>query len=204
MTSNQPPDVPAFADRFPPAKDLLRWGLIAGALIAVTAVILRLMGQSAWCRCGNLWLWAGDIWSSHNSQHPLDPYFFTHVLHGILLCGCLYWLPRSIAPGWKFLLAVTIECGWEILENSPLVVERYRTATISLDYYGDSVCNSVFDVLACALGYGIASLAGRGKSVALIVASELLMTLAVRDCLTLNVIMLVYPLEAIKQWQLGG
>jgi hypothetical protein len=204
MTSNQNPVDPTFVDRFPPAKILLRWGLAAGALIAATATILGLMGQNVWCHCGNLSLWAGDIWSSHNSQHAIDPYFFTHVLHGILLCGCLYWLPRSIAAGWKFLLAVTIECGWEILENSSLIIERYRTATISLDYYGDSIANSICDLLACALGYGIASLAGRGKSVALIVASELLMTFAVRDCLSLNVIMLVYPLEAIKQWQLGG
>ena len=194
----------AVTDRLPSRKDLLERVLIAGGFIATTVAILFLMEQKLWCDCGNLSLWAGDIWSSHNSQHPLDPYFFTHVEHGIFLCGCLYWLPRSITSQWKFLIAVIVECGWEILENSPMIVERYRTATIALDYCGDSIANSVFDLLACALGYGIATMVGRRKSMLLVLSSELLMTLAVRDCLALNVIMLVYPLEAIKQWQLGG
>ena len=176
----------------------------SGALGLATIAILFAMGRSAWCRCGTLRLSSWDIWSSHNSQHLLDPYFFSHLLHGILFCGFLYWLPRIVAPGWKFVLAVACECSWEILENSPLIIDRYRTATIALNYYGDSVANSICDLLACMLGYGIGLLLGLRKSVALVVTIELLMVVTIRDCLTLNIVMLVYPLEAIKQWQVGG
>ncbi|MAV36814.1 MAG: hypothetical protein CMJ59_15305 [Planctomycetaceae bacterium] len=113
--------------------------------------------------------------------------------------------PHTIpSTWWKFSIAVALECEWEILENSPIIIERYRAATIAQDYCGDSVANSICDLLACAIGYGIATIAGRRKSVALVAVTELLMTLAMRDCLTLNIIMLVYPLEAIKPWQLGG
>lgn len=185
---------------FPPAlKTLL---LTAATMLFLTAVLLRFVGQDVWCDCGRLSFWEGDIWSSHNSQHPVDPYFFSHVLHGVLFCGCLSLLPKSCSHSLRFTLAVALECGWELLENSSLVIERYRTATLALDYYGDSVTNSMFDILACMLGYVFAALTTRVKSLLLILVSELLMTLAIRDCLTLNILMLLYPVEAIKQWQL--
>ena len=204
MHSNLTPGIAGPGDRFPIHKALARAALITTPLAAAMAAVLLLMGRSAWCRCGRLSVWSWDIWSSHNSQHLVDPYFFTHVLHGVLFCGLLYWLPQFITSWWKFSIALALECGWELLENSPIIIDRYRTATFALDYYGDSAANSVVDVLACAMGYGFAVTAGRGKSVALVLISELLMTLTIRDCLALNLLMLVYPVEAIKQWQLGG
>ena len=175
-----------------------------GVLSLATIAILFTMGRPAWCQCGTLRLSSWDIWSSHNSQHLLDPYFFSHLLHGVLFCGFLYWLPRTVNPGWKFSLAVAVECGWEVLENSPIIINRYRATTIALNYSGDTVANSICDLLACALGYGIALRLGLRKSVVLVVTVELLTAATFRDCLTLNVLMLVYPLEVIKQWQIGG
>ena len=190
-------------DPGPSAPPVLKAPLLTtAAMLLLTAVLLRFAGQDAWCECGRLSFWEGDIWSSHNSQHPVDPYFFSHVLHGVLFCGCLSLLPKSCSHSLRFTLVVALECSWELLENSPLVIERYRTATLALDYYGDSVTNSVFDILACMLGYAFAALTTRVKSLLLILISELLMTLAIRDCLTLNILMLLYPVEAIKQWQL--
>ena len=204
MNSLQTSEHSSYADRSSARTTLTRVALTAGPLGVAMVTTLFLMGRNAWCRCGGLSVWSWDIWSLHNSQHLVDPYFFSHVLHGVLFCGLLYWLPRAVGPWWKFSIAVALECGWEILENSPIIIERYRAATIAQDYYGDSVANSICDLLACAIGYGIATIAGRRKSVALVAVTELLMTLVIRDCLTLNIIMLVYPLEAIKQWQLGG
>lgn len=173
-------------------------------LTVLAALILMLMGQPPWCRCG-IWLpFSWDIWSSHNSQHLIDPYTFSHVLHGIILCGLLYWLPTSVSEGTRFVAAIVLEIGWEILENSPLIIERYRTATISKDYFGDSVANSVGDILACAAGYVIAWRLRTFKSLALFVATELVLLFSIRDCLILNVVMLVYPLDSIKHWQTGG
>ena len=173
------------------------------ALFAVAAacVILRAMGQQWWCACGGYVPWSWTVHSSHNSQHLIDPYFFTHVLHGVVFFGILKaLLPRRDA-GTRFLIAVIIESAWEILENSPLIIERYRAATISLNYYGDSIANSICDVLACVLGYWIASRIGWRWSIVLFVVVELALMVTIRDCLTLNVLMLVFPIEAIKQWQ---
>ena len=173
-------------------------------LVVATAVILRLMGQPLWCKCGEWSPWSWDIWSSHNSQHLIDPYTFTHVVHGLILCGLVYWLPRSVPDGIRYLATVVLEAGWEILENSPLIIERYREATISQDYFGDSVANSVGDILACVVGYGIALRLRTVKSLMSIAATELILVITIRDCLILNIIMLVWPIEAIKQWQLPG
>ncbi len=175
----------------------------AGAVVA-TAVILWLMGQPVWCKCGGWSPWSWDIWSSHNSQHLIDPYTFTHIVHGLILCGLVYWLPRSVPAGVRFLAAVVLESGWEILENSPLIIERYREVTISQDYVGDSVANAVGDILACVVGYGIALRLRTVKSLMFCAATELILAMTIRDGLILNIIMLVCPLEAIKQWQSAG
>ncbi|MGE3316384.1 MAG: DUF2585 family protein, partial [Planctomycetaceae bacterium] len=112
------------------------------AAIAVMAIVLRTQGRVWWCACGEWNLWSGDVWSSHNSQHLFDPYSFTHVLHGVIFAGVLRWL----RPGWttslKVVVSTVVECLWEIVENSRFVIDRYREATISLDYYGDSIVNS--------------------------------------------------------------
>jgi len=172
-------------------------------ITAVTAVVVRLMGQPLWCKCGGWSLWSWDIWSLHNSQHGIDPYTFTHVLHGILLCGLLYWLPKSVPESRRYLIAMVLEAIWEIQENSPLIIERYRTATIAQEYSGDSVANVIGDVLACALGYWIAFHWRTWPSVIVFVVTELILAIWIRDNLILNVLMLICPIDSIQQWQLG-
>ncbi len=179
------------------------WGA-AGFIVVATVAILWLMGQPWWCKCGSWIPWSWDIWSSHNSQHLLDPYTASHVLHGVIFCGLLYWLPRSVSGSSRFLAALVVEGGWEILENSPVIIERYRESTMAQDYSGDSILNSVFDILACGAGYVVALRLGAVKSVAFSLASELILVFWIRDCLTLNVLMLVCPIDAIKEWQMGA
>jgi hypothetical protein len=178
--------------------------LIAVGLLALLAIVLLLMGRPLWCECGYVKLWHGVVMSRENSQHITDWYTFSHISHGFGLYGVL-WL---IGPRWplelRFVLALLIEVGWEILENTDFVIDRYRADTIALDYYGDSVVNSVADVLACALGLVLAARLPVRATVVLAVAIEGILAYVIRDNLTLNIIMLIYPFEAIKQWQLGA
>ena len=184
------------------AIDSRRSRLNAVAVGMAMAIILYLMGQPLWCKCGGLSPWSWDIWSSHNSQHLVDPYFFTHVLHGVVLCGLLYWLPGRVSEASRFLTAVILEAGWEILENSPTIIERYRAATISKDYFGDSIMNSAGDLIACIVGYLLARRLGFRNSNVFFLLTELILLLTIRDSLLLNVLMLVWPVEAIKRWQM--
>ena len=179
----------------------LRLSTIAVGLAMAT--ILHLMGQPLWCKCGGLSPWSWDIWSFHNSQHLVDPYFFTHVLHGVVLCGLLYLLPRRVSEQRRFLTAVILEAGWEILENSPSIIERYRAATISKDYFGDSIINSAGDLIACIVGYLLARQLGFRRSIVFFLLTEMCLLLTIRDSLLLNVLMLIWPVEAIKRWQMG-
>ena len=172
--------------------------------MAGTATVLRAMGRNWWCDCSSPVPWAWDINSSHNSQHLFDPYSLTHVLHGVIFFIVLRGLLPGIAGGTRFLIAIIIEAGWEILENSPLIIERYRSVTVSLGYYGDSIANSIADIVCCAAGYLIARRIGWRWSLLLFVSVELFLLVTIRDCLILNVIMLVKPIEAIKQWQMGA
>ena len=178
--------------------------LIAAGLLALLAIALLLMGRPPWCECGYIKLWHGVVMSSENSQHITDWYTFSHIVHGFGLYGIL-WL---IVPRWslelRFVLALLIEVGWEIFENTDFVINRYREDTIALDYYGDSVINSAGDVLACALGLVLAARLPVWATFSLAVAIEGMLAYAIRDNLTLNIIMLTYPFEAIKQWQLGA
>ena len=170
----------------------------------VMAIILHLMGQPLWCKCGGVSLWSWDIWSSHNSQHFIDPYSFTHVLHGVIFCGLLYLLPRRVSEPSRFLTAVIFEAGWEILENSPTIIERYRATTISKDYFGDSIINSVGDLIACIVGYLLARQLGFRRSIVFFLLMEVCLLLTIRDSLLLNVLMLIWPIEAVKQWQINA
>lgn len=169
--------------------------------MAAGALTLWLMGQPLFCRCGQIALWSGDIWSNQNSQQFADPYSFTHITHGVLFFGALYALRHRLDLSWRLLIATVIEVSWEIAENTPFIINRYREATISLDYVGDSVLNSTFDVLFCILGFAIASRVSGRVAFAGVVATEVLLALTIRDSLLLNIIMLVAPVAAIREWQ---
>ncbi len=176
----------------------------AAVLMLLTLAALRLEGRIWWCACRTPTLFSTDVNSSHNSQHLLDPYSFSHLLHGLIFYGCLRLLLPRAGTGWMLMIALGVEAGWEVLENSPLVVARYRTATAAKGYTGDTIVNSAGDVLSCALGFFLAARLGWRWSVALFVAVELIMLALIRDNLTLNVIMLLYPLDVIRRWQAGG
>src|ERR687893_2756136 len=118
-------------------------------ILVATALLLQSQGRLWWCSCDYLLLWSGDPWSSDNSQHLFDPYSFTHVLHGFVLCGLLAWLLPRVRPDWRLALAVSIEALWEVFENSAFVINRYRESTPALGYTGDTIVNSFGDIVAC-------------------------------------------------------
>ncbi len=182
-----------------------RWPIAASALILIVhPLALWLEGRRWWCACGQPFLWSGDVHSRHNSQHLADPYSFSHVEHGILFYGLFTWLWPRMPVGWRFVLTLALEAGWEIAENTNAVIERYRAATISLDYFGDSIGNSIGDVLSCLLGFCLARRIGFWGSLAVVVATEVVMLYWIRDNLLLNIVMLLHPFDAVKQWQAGG
>ncbi|MBI1839025.1 MAG: DUF2585 domain-containing protein [Candidatus Colwellbacteria bacterium] len=174
------------------------------AVIVLAAVVLLLMGRIPICECGYVKLWHGNPVSSENSQHIADPYTPSHIIHGFIFYFLLWKFARRLPVGSRFLIALIVEAAWEIFENTPFTINRYRAATISLDYYGDSVINSVFDILAQAIGFVMAWKLPVWSIVAIAVFFEVLLGYLIRDNLTLNIIMLIYPLEFIKAWQMGG
>jgi len=178
------------------------------ASVAVLAVVatayLRWQGRVWWCACGSWNPVSLQVNSAHNSQHLLDPYSLSHVLHGILFFGALWPARRWIGPGWRAAAATAIEIGWEMLENSPVVIDRYRTTTIALGYTGDSVLNSAGDVVSFVLGFWLAGRLGWWRAGAVFVAVELLLLWTIRDNLTLNVLMLLWPVDAVRRWQAGA
>ncbi|CAN5146452.1 DUF2585 domain-containing protein [soil metagenome] len=178
---------------------LLALGILVGA-----AVIELMMGRVPICTCGYIKFWEGAINSSGNSQHLTDFYTFSHIIHGFVFYGVLWLLRKRLPLRFRFLIALLIEVGWEILENTPMVINHYRSTTISLDYYGDSVLNSISDILSMTLGFVLAMRMPVWVTIGLIIIMEITVGYLIRDNLTLNIIMLLYPLESIKTWQMGG
>ncbi|HKJ70821.1 MAG TPA: DUF2585 family protein [Gammaproteobacteria bacterium] len=187
-------------------RPAVRQGAAFVAVLAVTAAILHAMGRSWVCGGGEPWYpWSGDIWSRHNSQHLFDPYAATHVLHGILLYAGLWLaLGSRTSRGARLWIAIAIEAAWEVIENTPMVIDRYRETTLALGYSGDSVINSLADILSLVAGYWLAAWLPVWASAAVFVAVEAVLLVTIRDSLVLNVIQLLTPFEALKEWQMGG
>jgi hypothetical protein len=174
------------------------------ACMAVAALIEYAMGRVPYCTCGYIKLWHGVVYSSENSQHLTDWYTFTHILHGIGFYFLLWLAARRLPPRMRFLMAVLLEAGWEVLENTPMVINRYRAATISLDYYGDSIINSMSDIVAMMVGFWMAYRLPVLVAIAVVVGVEAGLAYFIRDNLTLNILMLIHPIDAVKRWQAGG
>lgn len=194
------------------------------ALTIATLVSLRAMGRVPFCACGKARFFIADAWSSHTSQHLFDPYTPSHFSHGLIFYFVILyairvgsrwkagWRDDSLSPEprrwdwatvtWALVIAMAIEAAWEIFENTPFVIDRYRSVTVSLDYSGDSVTNSFGDMVACFAGYLVARRLGLVKTMLLFVGLELATLAWIKDNLTLNVVMLLYPIEAVKQWQM--
>lgn len=178
-----------------------RRGFIAAGLIAFgAAIILFLMQRPPICTCGTIELWHGAL-DSGNSQHVADWYSLSHIIHGFLFYGAGWIALRRRPIGMRLAMAVAVESAWEILENSPIIIDRYRNATIALGYSGDSILNSVSDIAMMTLGFLFAARAPLRVTVAVGIAFELIALAVIRDNLALNILMLSFPVDAVRDWQ---
>jgi hypothetical protein len=184
-----------------------RWRVdlaVAIAVVCVTALLEISLGRTLTYRNGPVRPWVGDVTSDQNSQQISDWYTFSHIIHGAVFYGATHLAMPAASIGLRAAVAVAIEATWESYENTDMVINRYRSATIARGYYGDSVLNSICDVLACVLGFALASRFRWWWTVSWIVATEVIVAAFIRDNLTLNIVMLIWPIEAIKRWQMGG
>lgn len=182
-------------------RPLLGIGLLGVLMVAG----LMASGRVWWCEAGDRAAWSWDVWSRHNSQHWVDPYSLSHFQHGL----GLYLLLSQFGRRWlsvnaNILLVALIEATWELVENTPFMIERYRSVTISLDYFGDSICNSIGDYIACLSGLALARRIPWFVTAATFVALEIISVAWIRDSLLINILMLVYPVDAVRTWQAGG
>ena len=173
-------------------------------LTALMAAWLLWIGREPICTCGYIKLWHGETMSSENSQHLMDWYTPSHVLHGLIFYAILWAVARRVPLGWRLAIATFVEAAWEIIENSDAIIERYRSVTISLDYFGDSVINSVFDVAAMWVGWWLAGRLPVWASVGVFIVAEAVTIWVIRDGLLLNILMLLWPLDAVRDWQAAG
>lgn len=187
-----------------PAKNK-NWvpGIVA-AIIVLTACIEWKMGRSWFGPDGKFGFWESDIWSAECSQRFVDPYSFTHLVHGFLFFGLLWLIARRVPLRYRYLTAVFFETAWEILENSPLIINRYREATMAIGYVGDSILNSMSDILMMSLGFLIASRIPWWASALIVLMLEIGCAFVIRDNLSLDILMLIHPIDAIKKWQMAG
>lgn len=193
-------ETPAFERR-----KLWAWAALT-AVFAAAALLLRLEGRLWICACGKLQLWSGNICSSDNSQHFLDPYSFTHVLHGFLF----FWLVallvnlflKRLRPVWQVVLAIAIEAVWEVFENTNFIIDRYRSETAALGYNGDTVVNSFGDILCCLIGFLIARRLGWRRSIIVFLVVEAILIFWIKDSLLLEIVMLISSIDAVKAWQM--
>jgi len=177
--------------------------LVAGVLVLLLLVlVLHDEGRSFLCTCGRFVIWIGDWCSSNTSQQLLDPYSFTHILHGILFFWLIALLFRRLPRSWQFWLALLLESAWETFENTAFVINKYRTETAALGYQGDTIVNSLGDLMCALLGFLLAQRLGVRRSLILFVIVELVLIFWIHDSLLLQLLMLVHPVEAIKSWQL--
>jgi hypothetical protein len=179
--------------------------VIASVTLVLSMMAIELwMGRLALGPDGQFAIWESDIWSAAMSQRFADPYSFTHVLHGVLFYAALWLVAPQLPLSTRALLAVLVEAAWEVLENSPIIIDRYRAVTISLGYEGDSIVNSLGDVVMMAIGFALAARLRVWQSVLFVALVELVLLLWLRDNLTLNIIMLIYPIDAIRDWQMAA
>jgi hypothetical protein len=171
------------------------------AIMAAAASIELALGRVPWCKCGYVRFWHGVVQSAENSQHITDWYTFSHSIHGIVFYFLLWLAAGRLPSGVRFIAAVLLEAVWEVFENTPFVINRYRAATISLDYYGDSVINSMSDVVAMMAGFWIARRSAVWFSLGLVIVLEIAVAIVIRDNLTLNILMLIHPVDAIRRQQ---
>jgi hypothetical protein len=181
---------------------LLLW-LALTLTIGVAVLLLRAQGRLWICACGQVKFWVNEAQGPNTSQHIFDPYTFTHVLHGFLFFWLIAGLLPRLARDWQLGLAIAIEAAWEVIENTEFVIDRYRQATAARGYTGDTIVNSLADILACGLGFVLARYLGVRRSIVVFLAVELVLVLWIRDSLLLNILMLLFPIEAIKRWQAG-
>ena len=183
-------------------KKLRPW-LVLGGILLCMVVVLRIQGRLWTCSCGYVLAWTGNTNSADNSQQVFDPYTFTHILHGFVFIAAVHLFAPRISETWKLVAALSLEALWEVIENTNYIIQRYRSETVSLGYVGDTVLNSFGDILACALGAIVARRLGLVRTIVLALVIEGILLVTVRDNLILNIVMLFYPIEAIKNWQLG-
>jgi len=187
-----------------PTKQWLYAVYFGAAAILVTAVLELLMQRSFFGPDDSFGFWEGNIWSSACSQRVADAYSFSHIIHGFLFYGFFWMVARRFPVPARFAFSTLLELGWELLENSPIIINRYRDSTMALGYEGDSILNSTSDIVMMMFGFLLAWKIPVWASIVLVLAMEIGCALWIRDNLTLNVLMLFYPIESIKQWQLGS